>query len=68
MIEIEVLRVDGDGALEAGSTRHEGFGGDVVAEEVGVDGFEDGRDEGGDEGGGGVDGGAVGGGEGEEGG
>ena len=68
MVEIQVLRGGGDGALVVGPPGHKGFGRDVVAEEVGVDGVEDGGDEGGEEGRGGVDGGAGGGGEGEEGG
>lgn len=66
VLETQVLRRGGDGAGVVGAPGDEGFGGDVVAEEVGVDGGEEGGDERGEDGGGGVDGGAVGGGEGQE--
>ena len=61
MAEIEILRAGGDGTFVVWSTWHEGFGRDVIAEEVSVDGFEDGGDKRGKKGGGSVDGGAGGG-------
>lgn len=61
MVQSQVLRVGVRGVGD------EGFGGNVVVEEVRIYGGEDGGDEWGDEWGGGVDGGAGCGGEGEEG-
>lgn len=49
MGEVQVLGPRGVGGRAFGLARHEGFGGDVVAEEFGVDqvkrGWDEGRDE-----------------------